>query len=140
MTEIVDITEISESSLLSEEPSLLSASATAVAPAHLAAAALAHLATHMQTRCPRSAALAVMLLERLAVDERADAHLRAHARQLADVLERDPLLENPVSDAQATRAEPRKPYGSRDSSRNEPYSPSPSPSHAAPLTTTEAVQ
>lgn len=71
----------------------------AAPPTQLVAAALAHLATHMQTRCPRSAALAVMLLELIAEDERADAHLRAHARQLADVIERDPQLIAAARDA-----------------------------------------
>ena len=58
-------------------------------PARMVAGALAHLAKHMETGCPRSAYLAAMLLARVAADREADAHLRAHARQLVDVLERD---------------------------------------------------
>ena len=57
-------------------------------PARMAAGALAHLAKHMETGCPRSARLAVMLLDQVADDSEADAHLRAHARQLVEVLER----------------------------------------------------
>ena len=58
-------------------------------PARMVAGALAHLAKHMETGCPRSAWLAAMLLENLANDGDADAHLRAHARELVDILERD---------------------------------------------------
>lgn len=36
------------------------------APARMVAGALAHLATHMSTGCPRAALLAAMLLERAA--------------------------------------------------------------------------
>lgn len=59
------------------------------APARMIAGALAHLAKHMETGCPRAAYLAAMLLENLADDRAADAHLRAHARELVDILERD---------------------------------------------------
>lgn len=59
-------------------------------PARMVAGALAHLAKHMETGCPRAAHLAAMLLARIATDEEADAHLRAHARELVEVLERDP--------------------------------------------------
>lgn len=61
------------------------------APARMLAGALAHLATHMTSTCPRAAYLAAMLLEEIATDPRADSHLRRHARQLVDILERDPL-------------------------------------------------
>lgn len=57
-------------------------------PARMVAGALAHLATHMATGCPRSAYLAAMLLEQVANDGEADAHLRTHARQLVEILER----------------------------------------------------
>ncbi|MCA1974449.1 MAG: hypothetical protein LDL44_16545 [Caenispirillum sp.] len=58
-------------------------------PARLVAGALAHLARHMTTGCPRAAELAALLLERVAADADADPHLRAHARELVDILERD---------------------------------------------------
>ena len=58
-------------------------------PARLVAGALAHLARHMTTGCPRAAELAALLLERVAADAEADPHLREHARELVDILERD---------------------------------------------------
>lgn len=58
-------------------------------PARMVAGALAHLAKHMETGCQRSAYLAAMLLERVAADPEADGHLRAHARELVEILERD---------------------------------------------------
>ncbi len=58
-------------------------------PARMVAGALAHLARHMETGCPRAAYLAAMLLEQVANDGEADAHLRAHARELVEILERD---------------------------------------------------
>lgn len=58
-------------------------------PARLVAGALAHLARHMETGCPRAAELAALLLDRVAADPEADGHLRAHARELVDILERD---------------------------------------------------
>lgn len=58
-------------------------------PARMVAGALAHLAQHMETGCPRSAYLAALLLGRVAADPEADPHLRAHACQLVDILERD---------------------------------------------------
>ena len=58
-------------------------------PARMVAGALAHLARHMTTGCPRAAERAAMLLERVANDADADPHLREHARELVDSLERD---------------------------------------------------
>ena len=67
-------------------------------PARIVAGALAHLAAHLSTGCPRAAWLAAMLLEGVAGDPAADSHLRNHARELAEVLERDPLtLATPQS-------------------------------------------
>ncbi|MBK6630112.1 MAG: hypothetical protein IPG33_03230 [Betaproteobacteria bacterium] len=59
------------------------------APTRLVAGALAHLARHMTTGCPRAAELAALLLARIAEDPDADPHLRAHARELVDIMERD---------------------------------------------------
>ncbi|MBI5898842.1 MAG: hypothetical protein HZB40_06425 [Rhodocyclales bacterium] len=59
------------------------------APAHMVAGALAHLARHMETGCPRAGRLAALLLDKIASDNEADDHLRAHARELVDILERD---------------------------------------------------
>ncbi len=64
-------------------------------PAHLVAGALGHLARHMTTGCPRAAQLAVLLLERVAADSEADPHLRSHARELVDILERDRAVGHP---------------------------------------------
>lgn len=58
-------------------------------PARMVAGALAHLARHMETGCPRSAHLAAMLLERVASDPEADGHLRRHAQELVDILENE---------------------------------------------------
>lgn len=58
-------------------------------PARLVAGALAHLARHMETGCPRAASLAILLLDKVANDPEADGHLRRHARDLVDVLERE---------------------------------------------------
>jgi hypothetical protein len=63
-------------------------------PARLVAGALAHLARHMTTGCPRAAELAALLLARVAADSEADPHLRAHARELVDILERDQAAGN----------------------------------------------
>jgi len=46
----------------------------------------------MSTGCPRAAMLAAMLLERVATDPDADGHLRSHARELVEILEREPQL------------------------------------------------
>ena len=58
-------------------------------PARIVAGALAHLARHMETGCQRSAYLAAMLLQKVANDPEADEHLRHHARELVDILDRD---------------------------------------------------
>ncbi len=58
-------------------------------PARIVAGALAHLARHMETGCQRSAYLAAMLLEKVANDVEADDHLRRHARELVEILDRD---------------------------------------------------
>lgn len=76
-------------------------------PARMVAGALAHLAKHMETGCQRSAYLAAMLLERVAADEDADEHLRAHARELVDILQRDEYTEVPVTPHQASPRELR---------------------------------
>ena len=60
-------------------------------PARMMAGALAHLAQHMENGCPRSAHLAALLLQQIATDPRADTHLRLHAQQLVEILERDPV-------------------------------------------------
>ena len=61
------------------------------------AGALAHLAQHIENGCVRSAYLAAMLLEQIVADPRADTHLRQHAQQLVEILERDPI-HSPTSD------------------------------------------
>ncbi|MDA8255505.1 MAG: hypothetical protein M0Z99_07710 [Betaproteobacteria bacterium] len=58
-------------------------------PARMVAGALAHLARHMETGCARAGHLAAMLLDQVARDPEADAHLRTHARELVEILERD---------------------------------------------------
>ena len=58
-------------------------------PARLVAGALAHLARHMETGCPRASHLAILLLAKVADDPEADPHLRRHARDLVEVLERE---------------------------------------------------
>lgn len=69
----------------------------AQAPSRMLAGALAHLAQHMESGCPRAAHLAAMLLEQIAADAKTDTHLRQHALQLVEILERDPL-HIPASD------------------------------------------
>lgn len=61
-------------------------------PARMVAGALAHLAVHMETGCQRAAMLAAMLLERVATDPDADSHLRNHALELVEILEREPQI------------------------------------------------
>lgn len=77
-------------------------------PARMVAGALAHLARHMETGCPRSAYLAAMLLEKVASDPEADAHLRRHAYELVEILDREkrsavPVAETPPPDASVAR-------------------------------------
>ena len=57
-------------------------------PAHMVAGVLAHLATHLESGCPRAARLAALLLDHLAADGEADAELRHHAADLAETLHR----------------------------------------------------
>lgn len=73
-------------------------------PARMVAGALAHLARHMETGCARSAWLAAMLLEQVASDPEADEHLRAHARELVEILERDRERETHGDSAPAPNA------------------------------------
>ncbi len=58
-------------------------------PARMVAGALAHLARHMETGCARAGHLAALLLDQVANDAEADAHLRTHARELVEILQRD---------------------------------------------------
>jgi hypothetical protein len=74
-------------------------------PARLVAGALAHLAQHMTTGCPRAAERAAMLLDRVASDPEADAHLRHHARELVDILERERPREHAADFPLLTRFE-----------------------------------
>lgn len=77
-------------------------------PARMVAGALAHLARHMETGCPRAAYLAAMLLEQVANDPEADGHLRDHARELVEILAREDndvaSIRVPDSRAEAGRA------------------------------------
>lgn len=75
---------------------LLDSPCNAQPPARMVAGALVQLARHMQTGCPRAGHLAAMLLDQVANDLDADTHLRDHARELVDILERDALL-NPAA-------------------------------------------
>lgn len=62
-------------------------------PIRMVSGALAYLAKHMETGCPRAACLAAILLEQVSADTTADPHLREHARELVEILERDPVNE-----------------------------------------------
>lgn len=73
-------------------------------PARMVAGALAHLARHMETGCQRSAYLAAMLLEKVANDAEADDHLRRHARELVEILDRDHEAEAETGTALALAA------------------------------------
>lgn len=84
-------------------------------PARMVAGALAHLAQHMETGCPRAGHLAAMLLDKVANDPEADAHLRAHARDLAEILEHDALLSQP---GKGTAAGARSPRNERAAPQN----------------------
>lgn len=86
------------------------------APARMVAGALAHLAMHMETGCPRSARLATMLLTRVASDPEADEHLRHHAWELVEILERDERhegLRGGERPAQTVAAAGQRPSSSR---------------------------
>jgi hypothetical protein len=65
----------------------------------MVAGALAHLARHMTTGCPRAAELAALLLDRVASDAEADPYLREHARELVDILE----CERPARSVRSSR-------------------------------------
>lgn len=80
-------------------------------PARMVAGALAHLARHMETSCQRSAYLAAMLLERVADDPEADDHLRRHARELVEILDRDGEHAVPVDAVSVKPAVPRHAAG-----------------------------
>lgn len=80
-------------------------------PVRMVAGALAHLSRHMETGCPRSAYLAAMLLERVANDPEADDHLRRHARELVEILDRDGGHAVPADTASAKPAAPRQEAG-----------------------------
>jgi hypothetical protein len=85
-------------------------------PVKVLAGALAHLATHMENGCHRSAYLAVMLLEQIAADPMADAHLRQHAWQLIDILERA-HTHSPArafDHEQASASRPPRPFAAKD--------------------------
>jgi hypothetical protein len=71
---------------------------------HLLAGALAHLAQHMASGCPRSAYLAALLLERIADQASPDSALCRHARQVVAMLECDPC--HFVVDHYAVRSHP----------------------------------
>ena len=70
-------------------------------PARMLAGALAHLAKHMESGCPRAAYLATMLLEQVVANPQTDSHLPHHAQQLVEILERDSLHVT-TSDARPT--------------------------------------
>lgn len=88
---------------MSANDSATVSTATEQPPARMVAGALAHLARHMETGCPRSAYLAAMLLEKVANDPEADDHLRRHARELVDILDRDGDHETARHEAPAVR-------------------------------------
>ena len=65
------------------------------------------IARRMTTGCPRAAERAALLLERIAADPDADPYLRAHARELLDILEREPAADArrmPLTGSLARRA------------------------------------
>ena len=88
---------------MSSLPVSPSASVSDSSPANLVAGALAHLGTHMATGCPRAAYLAAMLLEKVANDPAADDHLRRHAGELAEILDRDTEHESAPRDMPSAR-------------------------------------
>ncbi|MDP2752095.1 MAG: hemin uptake protein HemP [Rhodocyclaceae bacterium] len=88
-------------------------------PAHSVAGALSHLARHMETGCPQAAELAIVLLEHVATDLDADAHLRAHAQELADVLDRDNQRDSPAKASTGTSMNVSTPLQSTELFRQE---------------------
>jgi hypothetical protein len=64
-------------------------------PARMIAGALAHLACHMSTGCPRAAERAALLLDRVAAHAEADTFLREYARELAEILDRRHAQSSP---------------------------------------------
>ena len=87
---------------MNESP-LIAEFASEQPPARMVAGALAHLATHMSTGCPRAAMLAAMLLERVATDPDADSHPHSHAREQAEILERAPQMPAAAASAAPQR-------------------------------------
>ena len=75
-------------------------------PARMVAGALAHLARHMETGCPRAGYLAALLLEQVANDSEADDHLRRHARELVEILEREDERVTTGIDAESNASRP----------------------------------
>ncbi len=79
----------------------------------LLAGALAHLARHLGTGCPRAAERAALLLERIAENDGAEAHLREHAYELIDILERQlPPGTEPSASFAAASARPSRAWAS----------------------------
>lgn len=73
-------------------------------PARMVAGALAHLACHLATGCPRAAQRATLLLERVVGDAESDPYLREHARDLIDIIEREQAVQSPCGGAPIRRA------------------------------------
>ena len=82
------------------------------------AGALAHLAQHMNTGCPRAAHFAANLLDQVAVDPKVDPHLRRHAYEMVEILERD-LVHVFANDA-APKVIPRADLNSSLAGKNRP--------------------
>lgn len=62
-------------------------SSDSVGPSRIMSGALAYLALHMESACPRSAYHAALLLNRIASDAGNDTQLRYRAQILADLIE-----------------------------------------------------
>lgn len=62
-------------------------SSDSVGPSRIMSGALAYLALHMASACPRSAYLAALLLNRIASDADNDSQLRYQAQIVADLIE-----------------------------------------------------
>ena len=69
-------------------------------PVLLLAGALAQLATHLETACPRAALRARLLLAEIAGDAEADGQLRSEAQFLCETLERDAERTAPAAGAE----------------------------------------